>query len=322
MKLRSLAAIVLVAACSHGEPFGVPGYGGSRPLGGMPVVPYRLTYSTLNDSEASWLPDGSSLLYSALRSDFADTTYCLELLPPGGGQVSRSWCPTGSAPPDSSRAFQAGAVSPGGRLLYLRSARTAPNVGWSVRQLVLADVGGAAAPRVLLRTPFPQYTGLSQIRWLTEDRFVFRADLYAVNFPQGYGLPYESSTGLFLVAGRLAGDSAVFTQIPGTMGATSVAVADSDTIFYTLQGNPTVYSFAMSTGAMNVVRGFPGIADAVQVSGRRVALTVDGLVVVTSLDSPLLDTLDSGVYSGLALSPDGRRLVAQQHGDLYEFLLP
>lgn len=322
MKARALAAVALLAACSHGEPYRVPTYGGDQPLGNaIPAV--RLTYSTLNDSEASWLPDGSALLYSALRADFPDTTWCIEALPPGGGQAFRSWCPIAKAPPDSARAFQAAAASPTGRLLYLRSARTRPSTGWTVRQLVLADLGGTAAPQVILAWPFPQYTGLSQIRWLTRDRFVFRADMYYVQYPCSGCLPFEGDSGLFLVAGNLATSPPTFTRIPGIANPSSIAALDSNTILFTISGDTRLYRLAMASGVVDTVRDFaPSIPNAVQVSGRRLALTLDGLVALASLDTTAIQYLDTLPYNGLALSPDGKRLVAQRDGDLFEFVLP
>ncbi len=316
MRPRVVVVALLLAACSHGEPYGIPSY-----AAGQTLTPSRLTYNLLVDSEASWLPDGSGLVYSALRPDFPDTTFCIELLPPTGGEALASWCPIGAVP-DSSRAYQAPAVSPGRRLLYLRSARIAPNLGWSVRQLVLAGMDPAVTPRVILSSPFPQYTGLSQIRWLTDSLFVFRADQYSVNYGCPGCPPYEASTGLWLVAGAVTGWGASLTTIPGTNGATSVAVAAADTILYTLAGDTRVYWRSMISGATGTRRDFaPAIADAVQAAGARLALTLNGLpAIADGAAAPL--ALDTLACNGLALSPDGTLLVAQRDGDLWEFRLP
>ncbi|MFI5207714.1 MAG: hypothetical protein ACHQX4_06820 [Gemmatimonadales bacterium] len=324
-----LAALVVVcaasAACSHGEPYGVPPYGSDQPF--APGAPTRLTYSALSSSGPSWLPDGSELLYTALRIDFPDTTGCLELLPPDGGQATRSICPELPVPLDSTRALQAGAVSPGGQLAYLRSARSRIDLGWKSRQLIVTRLDPHAARRVVLTLPFTSplspYSGLSQIRWLDENRFVYRADLYTVAFLCPHCPPVDESTGLFIAAVDLRTDPATFTAVPGTNGATSVAVADSDTIVFTLSGDSTVHREALSSGATSVLKAFAGGAtSAVQLAGTRLAALVNGRIQVVDLAAGTTTSVDTLAYEELALSPDGKRLVAARAGDLWLLGLP
>ena len=54
---------LLVLACGHTEPFSTPPYGTNQPFD--PTPPVRLTLNTGPDRGASWLPDGSGILYSA-----------------------------------------------------------------------------------------------------------------------------------------------------------------------------------------------------------------------------------------------------------------
>jgi len=322
MKPATAVVLIGLAACSHGDAFVVPTFGTDQPF--QPGAPARLTFSAHSDSEATWLPDGSAILYSAYRPDFPDTTTCLELLPPGGGQAYRSLCPLAPALPDSTRAYQAAAVSGAGQLLYLRSARMSPNLGWSVRQLVLTTLAAPATVRVVLASPFLGYNGLSQIRWLDERHFVYRADNYYLIFPCQTCHPIEADTGLFLVAGDLSADPPGLTELPGTAGATSVAAADSGAVLFTLSGDSIVYREVVATGAISAEWnfGFGTVAGAVQLAGTRLAALVNGRVVTVDLASRTTTVVDTLVWTDLALSPDGTRLVAQRGGDLWLFGLP
>ncbi len=322
MKLRVIIAALLLAGCTHGEPFTVSEYGTSgEPL---PVNPKRLTYSPYSDSEAFWLPDGSAIVYSALRADFADTTTCLEFLPPNGGSATRSLCPFGPPLPDSTRAYQAAAVSRGGLLVFLRSARIKPNWGWSVRQLMLTDLEGSA-PVPILNSPFGQYNGITQLGWLDERHLVFRADNYYLIFCGHAGCESqftEADSGLFIATLDLTGDTAVVTAVPGTANPNSVAVADSDAIWYTLRGDPNIYLRRLSSGQVTVVRQIVNAdLESLQWNGSRLALLINGIA--SYIQDSAVIRLDTNLhYDAVALSPDGKRLLAHRDGDLWLYTLP
>ena len=326
VRLALAAALGLWLGCSHGEPFAVPAQGTDQPL--VPGVPTRLTYSALSDSQPAWLPDGSALLYSARRLDLPDTTTCLEFLPPTGGSASRSICPFVSVWLDSTRALQAGAVSPSGRVAYLRSARTAPNLGWSRRQLELLDPG--AAPRLLTIVPessatVPPHNDVAQIRWLDDNRFVYRAGLYYLFFPcLGYCPPLEADSGRFVVLADLTNGPAVFSVVPGTQGTTSLATAGSDTILFTTYGDSRVHREVLSTGVTGVAWDFGAghTVVGVQIAGSRLVAIVDGTPWMADLQAATSSQINPGPYSTPALSPDGKRLLVLRGGDLWLFNLP
>lgn len=323
--LRSgmLAALVAAAGCGHGEPFAVPPTGTDQPL--KPGAPTQLTYNPLLDSEIAWSADGSALLYTATRADEPNLSRCLEMLPPGGGRSLRSICPSPLIL-DSTVALESGAVSDSGQLVYLRSAKGPLNAGWVKREFVLASLDGTEL-RVVAAIPFAgsiqPHTGASQLRWLDENRFVYLAEDYQVVNCRGC-MPHDSAPSLFVVSVDLRSDPATFTQVPGTSGATSLVVEDPDAILYTVDGDAHVYRQALSTGAVTALWDF-GTGHAVrsaQRSGNRLAAVVDGFIRVVDLTAGTSAPLDNLAYESLALSPDGRRLVALRQRDLWLFDLP
>ncbi len=313
--LAALAALVAAVACGHGEPFAVPDTGTDQPL--QPGAPTQLTYNALLDSEIAWSADGSALIYTATRADQPNLSRCIELLPPGGGRSLRSFCPSPLIQ-DSTVALESGAVSPSGQVIYLRSAKSPLNPGWATgqREFVLAALDGRVR-RVVAAIPFAgsiqPHGGASQLRWLNEDRFVYLAEDYQVNFCLGC-VPYDSATGLFVVSVDLRCDPATFTLVPGTNGATGVAVESPDAILYTVGGDAHVYRQALSTGAVTALWDF-GTGHSVswaQRAGNRLAAIVDTSIYVVDLTAGTSAPLGSVAYGSLALSPDGRRLVAQR----------
>ena len=61
--LALVGSAILAIACGHTDPFDAPPYGTNQPFDATP--PARLTLNTGPDRCASWLPDGSGILYSA-----------------------------------------------------------------------------------------------------------------------------------------------------------------------------------------------------------------------------------------------------------------
>jgi hypothetical protein len=321
-----LAAVLgLALACGHAEPYGVPPQGTDQPL--SPGSPTRLTYNPLLDSEIAWSADGSALLYTATRADEPNLSRCIELLPPGGGRSVRSICPT-PAIGDSTVALESGAMSDSGRLAYLRSAKSPLNNGWIRRELVSVSPDGTL--RVIAATPFADpiqpYGGASQLRWLDESRFVYLAEDYQVAFCL-LCVPHDSATSRFIVTVDLKTEPATLNQVPGTSGATSVAALGTDSILFTVRGDGHVYRQVLSTGAVAAAWDF-GTGHTVlwaQRAGNRLTALVDGVAWMVDLGAATSASIsDPSVpnYESLALSPDGRRLVALLAGDLWLFNLP
>ncbi|MFI5281367.1 MAG: hypothetical protein ACHQU1_12795, partial [Gemmatimonadales bacterium] len=277
MRARHLlpAVLSLVLACGHGEVFTTPATGTDQPF--QPGTPTRLTYNPLLDSEVAWSADGSALIYTATRADEPNLSRCVEMLPPGGGRSTRSICP---APLifDSTVALESAALSDSGRLAYLRSAKGPLNSGWINRVLVSVSPDGMI--RAVAATPFADpvqpYGGLSQLRWLDENRLVYLAEDYHVVFCLGC-VPYDQATPRVIVAVDLTTDPATFTIVPGTTGATGVSVVGPDSILYTLGGDAHVYRQVLSTGAVASVWDFgAGTVRWAQRAGNRLTALVNG----------------------------------------------
>src|SRR5262245_52479046 len=91
LRCLALAGVALLAlACSHTDPFSVPPYGTTQPFD--PTPPVRLTLNEGADRQASWLPDGSGIVYSTQQLGRPDADVCLAELPPTGGTQRRLVC--------------------------------------------------------------------------------------------------------------------------------------------------------------------------------------------------------------------------------------
>ncbi len=317
------AVLSLALACGHGEPFTTPPTGTDQPL--QPGAPTLLTYNSLLDSEIAWSADGSALIYTATRADEPNFSRCIELLPPGGGRSLRSFCPSPLIQ-DSTVAYESGAVSDSGQLVFLRSAKGPLNLGWVRRVFVLTSLSGTQL-REVQAIPFPgsiqPHGGASQLRWLDEGRFVYLAEDYLVAQCLGC-VPHDSAIGLFIVSVDLRSDPATFTRVAGTSGATSVAVDGPDAILYTVAGDAHVYRQVLSSGAVTALWDFGAghTVQSVQRAGNRLAAIVDTVIWVANLAAGTATQLSSVAYQSLALSPDGLRLVALRQRDLWLFDLP
>jgi hypothetical protein len=322
--------------------------------------PVRLTYNEGADLSPAWLPDGSAIVYTAEQRDRRDRDWCLVMLPPRGGRIVRTVCDNRPLAAESTNTFLSAAVAPDGRLAYQRSTGRRGEQGATAerargRDLVVATLGDPLAAGVLTRIPYtlpgePAHGGVSHLRWLAPGVLVFRGDYYGlvcfVNVPACPQVLVRS--GLGLVMARL-GDSTVLEPVPGTAEASSVAAgASGDELYYTRNGDSRVYRLALSTGVATVVHDFGAVARDLQVSGARLVAVVGGTVSYSyaftagrnlQVDSGgeihVVDlvsgaaTVVSGVgslYRNPALSPDGRRLVAESWtggaADLYLFEVP
>jgi hypothetical protein len=347
--------VAAAGACRHGEPSRLD----DTNLAEGPLTegnPTRITYNPGSDVDASWLPDGSAILYTAEQLGRPDRDWCLALLPPSGGAVRRLLCDDDLPSRDSTNGFRAAAMSSDGRLVFVRSTGlldTPDPVGINVRerQLLIGRLdGGERTELIPFNLPWsPLANDIAQIRWAGPDAIVYRGDWHARVCTAPFGCnPVIVKSGLGLALRRLAEGEAP-ESLPGTRGATSVDIGDSpDEVFYTLVGDTRVYRYVLSTGVTTPVWDFgpAGVARGVQVAAGRLAAVVGGrlLQLTSSLGDPLqVDSggalhvveLATGVETVLdlgqprwrhpALSPDGRRLVVESfeaRPDLYLFEIP
>lgn len=302
---RAVLVVLLLAACDHGAPF-VPGdYSPDGPFSSAP--PIRLTLNPGTDLTPAWLADGSGILYSAERLDRRDRDHCLAELPAGGGAIRRWACRT-TASDDSINVFENPAVSSDGRVVYVRSVgslRLGRPLGPSGAELVLASV---EAPETPLRVLQPIPNAISHIAWLGPSRLVYLEE--KVRYPRACSscAPDTVRTGLGLVTLDFTAPTPVLAVVPGTDGASSVAVgATGDTIYFTRNGDGRVYRRAFSSGQTDTVFdfSFAGIARDVDVANGRLVAVVGGNVAY-AFDSILGESqVDDGGHLHLVILATG-----------------
>jgi WD40 repeat protein len=352
-----LLLLLLGVACGHDAALTPGVYPPGRPFNSGPLV--RLTFNPGADLDPVWLPDGSGVLYTRERTDRSDLDRCLSLLPPGGGTIARDICDRVPAADDSVDAFTAAAVSPAGRIAYIRA--TAPlTLGWPkaplAAQLVVASWEEPSAAQALRSVPFPgpsgtALQGVSQVRWLGDTSLVFIGAVvdYVAVCP-GCTLIDTLATGHEIVRLDFGGPAVVLSMLPGSDQASSAATAGADTVYFTRNGDSRVLRLQLSTGTVAVVHDFGSgaIARDAQVAAGRLLAVVGGKVSFafdTSLGAtvqrdsggPLvLVEPSSGVETQLtdpndryrhpALAPDGRHVVAERLSgrttDLYLLEIP
>ena len=339
---RSLGWLVLasLAGCDHPIPFQPGTYVPGIPKGSGPLL--RLTYNPGQDLSPSWLPDGSGFFYTGERLDRADHDRCLMLLAAGGGTIEREICDRVPAADDSVNALSAAAVAPDGRLAYVRASASlalGPPLAPDYHELVVATLADPQQATVLQALPSIAPSGrgydeAAQVQWLGASVLVYVAQ-HVRYVPPCRGCPPDTvSSGIELVRLDFGGPVPALSMLPGSDQASSVAVAGTDTIYFTVNGDSRVFGLALATDSIAVVHDFGagGIARDAQVVGNRlvavvggdVSFTVDptngpmqrdggGTIVAvdrrTGLETPL--TPIGTLFRHPALAPSGKRLVAE-----------
>jgi len=254
----------------------------------------RLTFNPRADLSPVWLPDGSGFLYTMERTDTSelferpDRDRCLAQLPPTGGSIVREMCDRTAAAGDSVNAYSSPAVTPGGRLAYVRAS--APlEVGWPLvpryHELVLSSMDDPQRVTVLRTLPYTGPSGrehaeATQLRWVEDSVLVYVGQRVAYIPPCQFCPPDTVASGLELVRLDFRGPVPVLTMLPGTDQASSVALAAPDTLYFTINGDSRVFRLSLSTDSIGVVHDFGsgGIARDVQVAEGKLVAVVGGNV--------------------------------------------
>jgi hypothetical protein len=339
MKVARIALPMLLAvvACDHPTP---PEPGDYTPGGPFSTaVPRQLTFSPGPDLTPTWLPDGSGILYQFQRSDQPDGDRCLGILPAEGGTLREEICNNTLAGADSTDAYGDAAVSSLGRIFFTRASAAwrLHNLAPAVADIVVANLATPWIVRSIRSLPYsvtpggPTHFAVAQPRWLGDSAVVYVAQNVFYIRTVGYD---TLRTGIELARMDLTTAPGTVTTIPGTDSASSVALGAGDTIYYTLAGNSRVFRRTLGTGDTATVWDFgaAGIARDLQIRGAKLFAVVGGVVayahdpslgpvqddkggVVHVVD--LLLATDTAVapagqlYRHIALSPDGRRIVAE-----------
>jgi hypothetical protein len=329
---------LLVLACGHTDPFSTPPYGTTHPFD--PTPPVRLTLNTGPDRGASWLPDGSGILYSAQQPGRSDSDVCLAELPPDGGSQRRLVCDQSRADSGLTNAFESPAAGADGRLAFVKANSSVGGTNPSSEALAVASGLDASNATAVQRIPYtlpgePPHSGITQIRWLGENRLVYRAEAVAYRRACPFCVLDTIATGLGVALLDLSPPGASPIVLPSTTFASGASPgASGDEVYFTLNGDTRVYRRVLSTGDQSIAYDFgaAGIVRDVHVAGGRLTAVVGGrvnvvpdaalgqiqwdsggFVHVVDLVSGADQTLDDEphLFRRPALAPTGDRVVAE-----------
>jgi len=343
LPVARLALSCLAFGCTHDQPMSVGSFTPGGPRGS--VVPVRLTYNPGEDLGPVWLPDGSGFFYTMERPDASDRDRCLVLMPAGGGSIEREVCDHTPAADDSVDAYSAAAIAPDGRLVYVRATASLA-AGWPVaphdQQLVLGTLADPFTVRMLL--PSIPYTGpsgrvhqgVAQVRWLDDSSLVYVGQ--QVSYPavcMSCVLRDTLASGLEVVRIDFGSLNPVLRVLPGTDQASSVSVAGSDTLFFTINGDTRIFRVTLANDSVTVFHDFGSgnIARDVQADAGRVLAVVGGkvsftpdsvvggiqrdsggtIVVVNPANGAETPLAPGSLFRHPALSPDGTHVVAESY---------
>src|SRR5918992_1081406 len=337
-KLFAPLALLLLLGCGHTEPFATPPVERDQPFD--PSPPIRLTLNQGPDRGASWLPDGSGILYSAQQLGRHDNDVCLALIPPGGGSQRRLTCDPTPAGADSTDAFESPAASSTGGLAFVTLGSRIDAIPYARASIALGTLDDPTARMRLQSLPYTVagtrvHSGASQLRWLSPTRLVYLGERVDYHLRGAIWVEWDTMiTGRDVAWIDLSQPGGGPQLVPGTDNASSVSVgASEDEVYYTLNADPRVYRQTLSDGAVTVVHDFGSLGSARDVHmvgsrltagvGGRVAFGIDplfgptqwdsgGVLHVVDLQSGTDVALDGpGLFRRPQISPSGSAIVAE-----------
>ena len=320
----SACAALAALACEHSAAFSPADQGTATPY--APGSPAQSTFSVGDDRTASWLPDGSAIIYSSEQLDRRDHDRCFQFLPPSGGRVTRRAC---NLQPisldDSTDRYEAPAVSPAGDLIYTL-ARSWIGLQKGPRQALV--LGTLAQPFAGARelTPIPYFassgrthSSVTEISWAGPGRVVYLGQMLFYEGSTFY--PDTFYTGLDVVVGDLTSTGITLTALPGTDYASGVSVdpADPGIIYLTLGGDSKVYRQSLASGERSVLFDFGvgHIARDPQVAGPHLVAVVDGSVLYHYEDAHGYVQRDEGGDLAIVDLPSGGIQMVQRPDVLF-----
>jgi hypothetical protein len=309
-----LVALVLSAACDHAQPFGPADLGANQPSSA--AFPRRLTFNPADDRQPAWLPDGSGILYS-FGLDRPDHDRCLGLLPAEGGRRTWTACHTpATLDADSTNVLMDPAAGPDGLLAYVRVGSAVDAISPNSTELIVATLADPLPGRVVLSFPYTApdsvvHTTLADLRWVDAHTLVYVAELAVF----GYNPVDTTVVPLSVVRLDLSASPPAVTVLPGTGGATSVAVDTTGAIYYTLPGDSRIYRFRAGAAPDTVYDfGAAGAATGVTIGGGRLAALAGGVLYRVTLASGARSAITTPPLQAVAapaLAPDAARVVVE-----------
>ena len=326
-----LIVALLLAGCDHTGPFPPQQPANAPPRGGG--NPVLVTYNLGTDLRPAWLPDGSGFFYTQERMDRADQDRCLVRMNEDGGSVLEAICDRSASTDDSIATFEWAAVSSDERLAYLRAGTPVSPPTLAPRTLELR-LGTRTEPAGAAVRAFPytassgqMHQSFSFLQWIDASHLVYLAENVSYPAPCPGCAPDTVRTGLEIVTIEVG--TGAMEILPGTAGATGVALSGSDTVYYTLDTSSTIWRRVRSTGGVSGAHTFPEVVMEVSAGGGRLAVVtgfgalwyVDPWGTVLQLEAPT-----PTFFRRPALSPNGRRLIVEGYttstaADLWLFQL-
>ena len=331
----------LALSCNHTDPFSSPPNGVTEPLD--PTPPVRLTLNPGSDREASWLPDGSGILYSAQQDSRSDHDVCLAELPPQGGSQRRLVCDLTALGGDTLNAVEFPVGGMDGRLAFVKTGNPPNAPGPLVEAVTVAPGLDPRRGSEVVRLPYtvpgePTHSTVISLRWLSPSRLTF------VGSVRGYRdacLPPCTrkdtiQSGLKVGVLDLDASGSAPGLVSGTDFASGVTPGSSEQeIYYTIGGDTRVFRRNLATGEVVAAHDFgaAGIARDVHVVRTRLTAIVGGrahffvdaelgpiqvdsggfihLVDLSSGSDAALGAALPATFRHPSLSPTGDRVVAE-----------
>jgi hypothetical protein len=269
----ALVLLLLVAACSHGEPFDT-----APPLPNPPHTAFgmqRLTFGPEGDWSPVFDPSGLSIAWAWRDPSRTDRDRCLAIMPLADLATTRLICHGGRFSRDSMNSVYAQAFSALGRIAYVQAEGAISRMA-SARFLVAGLANGAGPfisalelPRLMPDTQI--YESALDLHWLDESTIAFLASRIVYTT----GVPEASDTAeIGIELARLDVGTGAVTTIPNTRGVEAFSVDPATGAAYVLLAD-VVYTVDLATGARIPaidLSAFPRVTGFSVMGGRLVAV--------------------------------------------------
>lgn len=279
-----LLATLILAACTHSEPFAVEDHNLGTPF--VAENPARLSYSFGAEGAPAWLPEGTEFIYAFDSPESPDG--CLGVMQARGGQLTRVICQLAPGHEDTTTTLDWPAVSTDGRIAYLLSSTPSDQPASPTVRLVVAPLDRPSMASVVRTFPFTGpdgafYVGFNSSQWLGTEALAFIGEIeeVVVPCPGCDAVVVRRNNGIVTVAV----DGGAVGVIPGTVDVTGIAAgAGADQLYLTRSGNAGIFLRTLSTGVETEVHRFTnGVPAGISVTGTRAAAVVNGGVRVVDL---------------------------------------
>lgn len=318
--MRAVALLLVAAtACAYDAPWAPRRYGPNGPY--SRASPGRITLNPGADRTPAWLPQDTAVLYSVERGD-PPHDRCLGVLSARSWTLERWLCHASLTPGDSTNSFEWPAVRPSGELAYQWGTTTAGSAIELHRYVVVATLALWESRRVLATFDLgvsgggSAIDGVRQLGWISDTSLVYVHEQMGVARNPFTGKLDTTIAALRIERIDFGGDAAITTAVPGTDGATSVAVNDSGTaIYYTLPADTIVYRRLLGSAVVDTLYAFAAgkVPTDVQVRGSRLLAVIGGDLHLVDL-AAATETVVPGpgvVFGHPAVSHDGHRIVVE-----------